>query len=47
MLLSPSPGKSMTCLMSEMSWPRNSLASAGVLMSGSVTISARGIPERL
>ena len=47
MLLSPSPGMSMTHLMSWISCPRNSLASAGVDMSGSVTISARGMPERL
>jgi len=47
MLLSPSPGRSMTCLMSAMSWPRNSLASAGVDRSGSVTISASGMPDLL
>ena len=47
MLRSPSAGMSMVARMSAMSWVRNSLASAGVEMSGSVTISARGTPERL
>ena len=47
MLLSPSPGMSSTVRMSSIRDFRNSLASAGVFMSGSVTISARGMPERL